>query len=377
MRIPQNDELLAGIRAWVEVETPTGHAAGLNRLMDMVEEGFVELGAEIARTPGREGQGDHLLARLPWRGAVPADDVPGVLILSHLDTVHPVGTLDVLPFRIEGDRAYGPGTSDMKGGAHIAYRAIRSLVEAGHETPLPIRMLFTADEETGSETSRDLIEAAADHAKFVLVTEPARSGGKIVTGRRGVGRYGLSAEGRAAHSGTNHAEGRSAIRELAHKLLEIEGQTDYERGITFNIGRIWGGTTDNTVPGQAGMRIDLRFTDQADGDAMDAYLRGLTPTEPDVRIELTGGLNRPAYSKTNAISALFEHAKRLAAEAGWELADLHTGGGSDGSFVAARVPTLDGLGVDGAEAHTLNEHLFISSLQPRMALIRRLLETLD
>ncbi|MEO1599293.1 MAG: M20 family metallopeptidase [Pseudomonadota bacterium] len=377
MRIPKDKELLAGIRAWVEVETPTGHAPGLNHLMDMVGEAFTELGAAVERTPGREGQGDHLLCRLPWRGAIPGDDVPGLLILSHLDTVHAVGTLDVLPFRVEGDHAYGPGTSDMKGGAYIAYRAIRTLVEAEHETPLPVRYLFTSDEETGSETSRDLIEAAAEHAKYVLVTEPARGGGKIVTGRRGVGRYGLSAKGRAAHAGTNHAAGRSAIRELARKVLEIEGKTDYERGVTFNIGRIWGGTTDNTVPEEAGMRIDLRFTDPADGPAMDAWLRSLTPDEPDVEIALTGSLNRPAYTKTNAIASLFEHAKGLAAEAGWVLEDMHTGGGSDGSFVAARVSTLDGLGVDGADAHTLNEHLYVSSLQPRMALMRRLLETLE
>ncbi|MEM9146221.1 MAG: M20 family metallopeptidase [Pseudomonadota bacterium] len=376
MQIPDNETLLAGIRAWVEVETPTGHAVGINQLMDMVGAEFAAIGAELDRTPGREGQGDHLLARLPWRGAVPPATEPGALILSHLDTVHAVGTLEQLPFRIEGDLAYGPGTSDMKGGAYIAYRAIRSLIEAGIDTPLPVRMLFTSDEETGSETSRALIEGLSEHAKYVLVTEPARSGGKIVTGRRGVGRYGLSAKGRAAHAGTNHALGRSAIRELAHKLIEIEGQTDYDRGVTFNIGRIWGGTSDNTVPEEASMRIDMRFTDQADGAAMDAWLRQLTPVDPDVAISLTGGLNRPAYSKTNAIAALFEHAKGLAGEAGWVLEDLHTGGGSDGSFVATRVPTLDGLGVDGAEAHTLTEHLYISSLQPRMALLRRLLETL-
>ncbi len=373
MRIPDEAEILEGLRAWVEIETPTGHAAGINRLMDLVAAEFAELGAAVARIPGRDGQGDHLSIEMPWDGP---PDTPGLLVLCHLDTVHPVGSLETMPFRVEGDRAYGPGISDMKGGVYIAYRALRSLVEAERATPLPVRLLMTSDEETGSATSRDLIERAADRAAYVLVTEPAREGGKIVTGRRGIGRYTLTARGRAAHSGTNHAAGRSAIREMAAQVLAIEAMTDRAAGVTLNVGTIRGGTTDNTVPEHCVAGIDLRVETEAQMAEMDARLRALAPADPDVSLALEGGPNRPPYRKTPEIAALFEHARSLAAEEGWTLEDLHTGGGSDGSFVAARVPTLDGLGVDGAKAHTTEEHLYVSSLLPRMTLLRRLMETL-
>ncbi|GMG83730.1 M20 family metallopeptidase [Paralimibaculum aggregatum] len=373
MQMPDEREILAGLRDWVEIETPTGYVAGINRLMDMVAGQFAALGAEIERIPGRDGQGDHLSVALPWSG--PAE-TPGLLVLCHLDTVHAVGSLASMPFRVEGDRAYGPGIADMKGGVYIAYRAARALVEAGAATPLPLRFLLTSDEETGSATSRALIEAAADRAAYVLVTEPARSGGKIVTGRRGLGRYRLTTRGRPAHSGTNHATGRSAIREMARQVLAIEAMTDYDRGVTLNVGQIHGGTSDNTVPEHCTAGVDLRADSNELLTEMDARLRALAPEDPDVTLNLTGGPNRPAYRKTPEIAALFEHAKGLAAEAGWVLEDLHTGGGSDGSFVAGRVPTLDGLGVDGAAAHTPDEHLFVSSLVPRMVLLRRLMETL-
>lgn len=374
MRIPTETEILDGLRPWVEIETPTGHVAGLNRLMDLVAEDYRALGARIERIAGTHGQGDHLSIGLPWRGAVPADG-PALLILSHLDTVHPVGTLADFPFRVEGARAYGPGIADMKGGAYIAYRALRSLIEAEIETPLPIRLLITSDEEIGSPTSRTLIEAEGARAKAVLVTEPARSGGKIVTGRRGVGRYTLTAQGRAAHAGTNHDKGRSAIREIARQVEAMEAMTDYARGLTVNIGRIEGGTTDNTVPEWARAHIDTRMQTMAIAAEIDARLRALRPSLDGVALTLEGGLNRPPYEKWPGIAALFDHAKGLAADIGFTLEDMHTGGGSDGSFVAASVPTLDGLGVDGAEAHTRNEHIYTASLVPRMTLLRRLAET--
>jgi len=373
LRVPGEAEILEGLRAWVEIETPTGHVAGINRLMDLAAAEYAALGAAVERIPGRDGQGDHLSIELPWPG--PAT-TKGILLLSHLDTVHAVGSLATMPFRVEGDHAYGPGISDMKGGAYIALRAIRTLVEAGVRTPLPVRVLLTSDEETGSDTSRALIERAADRAAYVLVTEPARGGGKVVTGRRGVARYTLTTHGRPAHSGTNHARGRSAIREMAHQVLAVEAMTDHERGLTLNVGQIAGGTSDNTVPEWCTAGLDVRIETRALFEEVDARLRALAPQTADVTLALEGGLNRPPYRKTPAIAALFEHARRLAAEDGWALEDLHTGGGSDGSFVAERVQTLDGLGVDGAAAHTPDEHLYVSSLVPRMTLLRRLMETL-
>lgn len=370
--IPTETEILAGLRPWVETESPTEDPAAVNRMMDLAERDLLAAGAAVERIPGRDGAGDHLSARMPWGG-----DGPGILVLSHLDTVHPVGTLCRNPFRVEGDNAFGPGISDMKGGAFIALLAARSLREAGDHGPLPVRFLMTADEETGSETSRDLIERAAAGARYVLVTEPARSGGRIVTGRKGVGRYRLTVSGRAAHAGTGHSVGRSAIREMAHQVIRMEALTDPERGTTVNVGRIAGGTVINTVPDECVAEIDVRVMDEAAAAQVDTALKSLVPVDPDVGLAMEGGPNRPAYVKTPAIAALFEHARGLAAGIGFELRDLHTGGGSDGSFVAARVPTLDGLGVDGAGAHTLEEHLFVSSLVPRMRLLRGLFQTLS
>ncbi len=364
-------EILDGICHWVEVESHTADIEGVNRLMTRVAEGYVEAGARIERIAGRDGRADHLAISSPW-----GSDGPGILVLAHLDTVHPRGTINTLPFRVEGDRAFGPGIYDMKGGAYLAFEAFRSIVAAGRTTPLPIRLIYVSDEEVGSPTSRELIERAADAAKYVLVVEPARDGGKLVTARKGVGHYLLEAEGRPAHSGSRHQEGRSAIVEIAKHVVAIEALTDYERGITFNIGQIRGGTADNTVPQFCHATIDMRIRSLADAEAMEVHLRSLRPYNPDVRITVAGELNRPPFEKNAGIAMLFDRAKVLAREIGFDLADCATGAGSDGNFTAHKVPTLDGLGVDGDGSHTLNEHLYVSSLVPRMTLLRRLFETL-
>ena len=369
---PTADELLEGIRTWVEVESQTLDTAGVNQMMDIISAGFSEAGAAITRIPGRDGFGDHVSIEAAWN-----DDGPGILVLSHLDTVHPKGTLAEFPYRKDGDRAYGPGIYDMKGGAFLAYSVYRTLVAEGARTKLPLRYLIVSDEEMGSRTSRALIEKAAENAKYVLVTEPARDGGKCVTGRRGSARYTLSAQGRPSHSGTHHPLGRSAIKEIARHVLDLEGMTDYGRDLNINVGTIKGGTTANTVPEFCSILVDVRMQDIADAERIESYLQGLKPYDPDVTLTLSGQINRPPYRKTPEIDALFKKARAIAADIGFELDDMHTGGGSDGSFVAMKVPTLDGLGVDGAGAHTLDEHLLISSLEPRFALQRRLMESLE
>ncbi|MBU2533454.1 MAG: M20 family metallopeptidase [Alphaproteobacteria bacterium] len=372
MQLQSDDELLEGIGRWVEIESQTAHTDGVNRMMDDAERLFRETGAIVERITGGQGYADCLSVSSPWGG-----DSPGVLVLSHLDTVHPEGTLQQNPYRIDGDKVYGPGIYDMKGGAYLGFAAYQSLVREGRETPLPIRFLYVSDEEIGSRFSRPLIEAAGARAKFALVTEPARQGGKVVTGRKGTARYQINAHGRPSHSGSLHAEGRSAIREMARLVLAIEDRTDYARDITFNVGEIKGGSTANTVPEFCWANIDLRVATMADFEEMDAFIRGLSSTDPDVKLTIAGQLNRPPYKKTPGIQALFDHARKLANEIGFDMEDTATGGGSDGSFIAARVPTLDGLGVDGAGAHTLHEHLDKTSLQPRLALMRRLMETLE
>jgi len=370
---PSTDSLLEGLLAWVRIETHTPDVEGLNALMDLVARQAAAFGATSERFAGRDGHGDHLLVRSPW------DDpqAPGLLFLSHLDTVHPKGTIDeALPIRIEGDRAFGPGICDMKGGAFNALAAMRVVAESGVTPPLPVRILFTSDEEVGSPTSRALIEDQGTWAKYALVTEPARNGGHIVTARKGVGRFTLEIEGRPAHAGARHWQGRSAVTELAHQILALEAMTDYDREITVNVGEITGGSGTNVVPQFARAEIDLRVPTLAAADEMVAKVLDLTPQTPDVTVKVSGGMNRPPFEQSTASKALFDHAAGLAQEIGFELVGETTGGGSDGNFIADRVAVLDGLGPDGDDVHTLNEHIFISSLVPRMRLMQRLIETL-
>ena len=364
--------LLDGMRAWVEIESHTFDVDGVNRLMTLVASQFAAIGAHVARIPGRDGRGDHLSIASPWGG-----NGPGILVLCHLDTVHPKGTLARdLPFRVEGDKAFGPGIADMKGCAYNAYAAYCAIAADAKRQHLPVRLLYTSDEEVGSPTSRALIEAAADDAKYVLVVEGARDGGKIVTARKGVGRYEISTHGRPAHAGARHQEGRSAILEMARQVIAIEAMTDYARGITVNIGQITGGTADNVVPEHCRAAIDLRVATMVDAEAMHAKLMALKSIGPDITVMVKGGMNRAPYELTAGGKALFEHARTLAREFDIDLQGVSSGGGSDGNFTAHKVATLDGLGCDGHGAHTHAEHVFISSLVPRKMLLQRLYETL-
>jgi glutamate carboxypeptidase len=365
-------DLLEGIRTWVEIESPTTDATAVNRMMSKVAEDAAAAGARTERIPGRDGYGDHLLVSSPWGG-----DEPGILVLSHVDTVHDIGTLDgPLPYRVEGDAAFGPGIGDMKGGAFLAFAALRHLIRRDQKTTLPIRHLYVSDEEVGSLTSRTIIEREARRARFVLVTEPAREGGKVVTARKGVARFDLRITGRPSHSGARHQDGRSAIRELARQILDLDAMTDYATGVTVNVGVIGGGTRANVVPAEAYAEIDARVPNQEIGSAVVARILAITPYDPDIVVKITGGVNRPGYEKSESIAQLFEHASSLATEIGFTLRDVASGGGSDGNFTAALAPTLDGLGADGKGAHTHHEQIAVSSLVPRATLLLRLFETL-
>src|SRR3954447_9719604 len=362
--------ILDGIRRWVEIETPTENAAQVNELVTLVADGYRGLPATLERIAGTDGCGDHLIARSAW-----GQDRPGILVLSHLDTVHPLGFLARLPFSIEGDRAFGPGIYDMKGGAYLAYHAFAQLC-GGERPPLGVTQLYVSDEEIGSPTSRALIEAEGHKAKYVLVTEPARDGGRVVTGRKGVGRFEVFITGMPAHAGARPQDGRSGIRELANVIGTLEAMTDLTRGVTVNVGVVRGGSKPNVIPESAYAEVDLRITSFADADEFVAKILGLKSRSEGVSVQVVGGLNRPPYEKSNAGAALFEHAKGLAADIGFELADTFTGGGSDGNFTAPFTATLDGLGVDGEGAHTHTEQLYISSIEPRARLMHRLYQTL-
>jgi glutamate carboxypeptidase len=363
--------ILDGIRQWVEIETPTEAPEQVNRLASLVAEGYRGLPATIERIAGKDGCGDHLVARSSW-----GRDQPGILVLSHLDTVHPMGFIERLPFRIEGDSAFGPGIYDMKGGAYLAYHAFRELLAMGARSPLGVTQLYVSDEEIGSPTSRALIEAEGQKAKYVLVTEPARDGGKIVTGRKGVGRFEVFIKGAPAHAGSRPQDGRSAIRELANVIATLEGLNDLTRGVTVNVGVVKGGTRPNVIAEEAYAEVDLRVPTTADAEELVTKILNVKSRSEGVSVRVVGGLNRPPYEKGNAGAALFEQAKSLAAEIGFELVDTFTGGGSDGNFTAPLTATLDGLGVDGKGAHTHYEQLYISSIEPRARLLYRLFQTL-
>ena len=362
---------LDGIRQWVEIETPTEAPEQVNRLATLVASGYRDLPATIERVAGKDGCGDHLVARSAW-----GQDAPGILVLSHLDTVHPLGFIERLPFRIEGDSAFGPGIYDMKGGAYLAYHAFRRLCANPTRSPLGVTQLYVSDEEIGSPTSRALIEAEGRKAKYVLVTEPARDGGKIVTGRKGVGRFEVFVKGIPAHAGSRPEDGRSAIRELANVIRTLEAMNDAKRGITVNVGVVRGGTRPNVIAEEAYAEVDLRVPTAADAGEFVGKILNLESRSDGVSVRVTGELNRPPYEKGNAGAALFEHARTLAAEIGFELNDTFTGGGSDGNFTAPYTATLDGLGVDGKGAHTHYEQMFISSIEPRARLLYRLYQTL-
>jgi glutamate carboxypeptidase len=368
--------ILDGIRRWVEIETPTEAPEQINKLATLVADGYRDLPATVERIAGRNGCGDHLVARSSW-----GQDAPGILVLSHLDTVHPIGFINRLPFRIEGDSAFGPGIYDMKGGAYLAYHAFRQLCGVTERpllgvTQLGVTQLYVSDEEIGSPTSRALIEAEGRRAKYVLVTEPARDGGKIVTGRKGVGRFEVFIKGVPSHAGTRPEDGRSAIRELANVIARLEAMNDLTRGITVNVGVVRGGTRPNVIAEEAYAEVDLRVPTFADADDLVQRILNLKSLSQGVSVGVTGELNRPPYEKSNAGAALFQHARTLAAEIGFDLVDTATGGGSDGNFTAAHTATLDGLGVDGKGAHTHYEQMYISSIEPRARLLHRLYQTL-
>jgi glutamate carboxypeptidase len=368
------EKIIEGIRGWVEIESPTASTAAVNRMIDRVQADLAGVPVTIERTLGRDGYADILTVRSAHAG-----ERPGILVLSHVDTVHPIGILaGPLKFRRDGDKLYGPGIYDMKGGAYIAFAAFCDVARAGNAR-LPITYLFTPDEEVGSPTSRGAIETEARRAKYVLVTEPARDGGKVVTARKGVGRFEITTTGVPAHSGARHQEGRSAIKEMARQVLAIEGMTDYARGITTTVGMISGGTAPNVIPQHCSISADLRVRDAESGREFESKILGLQPFDKDVKLKVTGGMNRPPFEKTPAIAALLEHAQRVARGIGFELADTDmTGGGSDGNFTAALgAATLDGFGIDGDGAHTEWEHALISSIEPRLRLMRGLLETLE
>ncbi len=349
----------------VRLESPSDDKPAVDRCGDELARRLAALGAAVQRFP-QTLRGAHI--RAEFSGVTSHQ----VLLLGHVDTVWRVGTIDSMPLHERDGRLYGPGIFDMKAGLAVAALAMRALAATGGRAPRVV-MLWTADEEVGSGTSRALLEDEARRSEAVLVLEPSLPGGAAKTSRKGVGDFTLTVHGVSAHAGLDPGKGASAIHELARQVLALEALQDRSRGITVNVGTVTGGSRPNVVADLASAEVDVRVAMMADAASIDGAIRQLTPVDARTRLEITGGVDRPPLERTPAVVRLYEQARRAAARLGRELSEGAAGGGSDGNFTGALgVPTLDGLGPEGDGAHAHHEHVVIADLGWRAAFIAEL-----
>jgi glutamate carboxypeptidase len=359
---------------FVRCESPSHHKAAVDRFGRIVAGEWRRRGAKV-RVIRQKTRGNHVRAEIWLGNGRPAGQI---LILGHLDTVYPPGTLTKMPFRVAGGKAWGPGTFDMKAGLAIALAAVDGLRAAGMRPRKRLVFFWNSDEEIGSNTSRREIEREARRSDAVLVLEPAAGrDGRLKTARKGVGTAEIVITGRAAHAGIDPTAGVNAVHELALQIARLMKMNNSRRGITVQATVVAGGTVSNVVPAHAQAHVDIRHTHLADAARINRKLRALQPILRGARIEVRGGINRPPLERTDAVRGLFHRAQSLMREIGVDLGEASTGGGSDGNFTAALgVPTLDGLGAIGNGAHSPDEHIEIRSLPERAALLAGLLSIL-
>ncbi len=359
-------EMVATLRRLAGIESPTTDKAAVDRFSAVLAAELQPLGAALT-FHHQARAGDHLEAR--W-----GEGSGGLLVLCHMDTVHELGTLARLPVRESDGKLYGPGVEDMKGGLVVLLAALRGLQARQLKPARPLTALFTSDEETGSATSRALIEQLARASAAAFCLEPALAGGALKTARKGTGSLDLLARGRAAHAGADHGQGRNAIEELAHHILAAQRLTDYARGTTANVGVIRGGTRPNVVPDEARAEVDLRVTSAAEAERLRAWAASVRPVLEGTTISAAINFDRPPMPRDATMAATFQKAQAIATRLGLNLGEGSTGGGSDANFVAALgVPVLDGLGVQGDGAHSEHEYMLIDSLPVQAALLAELL----
>jgi glutamate carboxypeptidase len=368
------DEQTALLRALVEIESPSSDPAGVAVLAERLVQELQPLGLTCELLPV-DGGGPLLRAR-----SAPLDARP-VMLLGHLDTVWPLGTLRARPVRVvneggdDGERLFGPGAYDMKAGLVVMVFALRALREYGALPPVSV--FLTPLEEVGCAAYRDVMEAEMRASRACLDFEPAWPGGAVKTARKGSGTFTLRARGRAAHAGADLDKGANAVVDLARRVLEVAALTDRERGTSANVGVIRGGIRPNVVPDFAEAEVDVRYARLADGPPLEAALRALRADTPGVTLEVEGGLGYPPLERTPRVARLFETAREVARALGQDLREVATGGASEASFAAALdLPTLDGLGADGDGAHAEHEHVRLASLPRRIALAAALVERL-
>ena len=367
----RKDQIIQTIRQLVETESPSDNKDAVDRLGTLLAGRFESLGghAKFHRVPNF---GDHL--QVDFAGASGGKPV---MLLGHLDTVYPIGTLATMPCRAADGRLWGPGSFDMKSGIALMLHAIEAL-RAWHEDklPRPVTVLLVSDEEVGSDTSRLITENLAKKSAAVLVLEPSHGPkGALKTARKGIGEYLLKVTGKAAHSGLDFEKGQSAILELARQIIAVSKRIDLKRGLTLNVGTVQGGTRVNVIPAEASAVLDVRVARKQDAAGIDRKLHSLKPFNRKCKLEITGAMNRPPMERTPAVAALYKKAVEIAKQLGWKLEEAAVGGGSDGNFTAALgIPTLDGLGGVGEGAHAMHESIVISELPKRAVLLAALIE---
>lgn len=368
-------ETLALTRTLVEAESPSGSRSGSKAVVSLLAAAARNISAvtTIERIPA-EAYGEHLRVHAfgdnRSRGKT-------ILLLGHTDTVHPFGSLAQRPWRVEGNRAYGPGVFDMKANCALAIEAIRACVSLNLTPKGPVVLLLTCDEETGSMSGRGLVEAEARRARMVLVLEPPASGGRVKTGRKGTGMFTMEVRGRAAHAGLEPEKGVSAILEIARQIERLHALNDYRTGTTVNVGVVHGGTASNVVPAEAQAEIDLRFSTSEEGARIEQLILGLRPFDDRLQLIVQGGVNRPPLERSEKVLKLFQQAQSIAATLDYDLGEAQVGGASDGNFAAAvGAAVLDGLGIDGDGAHATHEHILIDDISRRGALLAGLIGTL-
>ncbi|HEX7124857.1 MAG TPA: M20 family metallopeptidase [Thermodesulfobacteriota bacterium] len=365
-------DMVAALAALVDAESPSDSPGHVETAGDLLARAAADLGARVDRLPcGSAARAVRARFDGADAGAAP------VVLIGHLDTVWPLGTVKARPFTLDGQVARGPGVFDMKAGLVQGLFALAALRALGRTPPRPVVLLATGDEERGSRQSRPVVEAEARGAAAALILEPAAGErGALKTGRKGVGLYSLRVTGRAAHAGLEPEKGVSALEEMARVILACHALTDLGRGTTVNVGVATGGTRPNVIAAEATAELDVRVSSRAEADRVDAAIRALRPAHPDARIEVEGGLNRPPMERTEAAARLLALARQAAAAIGLpEPGEASVGGGSDGNFTSALgVPTLDGLGAIGDGAHALHEHVRVDRMPERAALLARLIE---
>jgi len=352
------------LKTLVETESPSHDKAAVDRVGAIVADEARKLGAQVEIIPSTE-TGDHVISR--W-----GDGKDGILLLCHMDTVFPLGTLPKMPYREADGKIFGPGTMDMKAGIVISLGAIEEALNNGMTRP--VTLLCTSDEEIGSHTSREHIERLAKESALVLVLEPSLPDGSLKTWRKGVGEFQVKTKGRAAHAGGDHEKGRNAIEEMAHQVIAIQKLTDYSKQTTLNVGVIQGGTVSNVIPEDAMVEVDVRVMQPGEWERIESEMKKLKPALDGTSIEIAGDLNRPPMPFDEMMKSTFERVKSIAEEAGIEVRASGTGGASDANFVAPLgIPLMDGLGGVGDGAHSDREFIFADSLEQKVKLVSAIL----